>query len=294
MEKKERIRNKALELGFSKVGFTTPEKIPEKFLLDWLSQGAEGTMAYMRRNPELRLDPRKLFPSVKTIISLAVNYYPGEVNYRKAKISRYALGRDYHRVLKKMMRRLFEFIKEEFPAVEGRFFVDSAPVMERELARRAGLGWIGKNTMLITKEYGSWVFLGEIFISEALPPDEPFRENYCGTCNRCIEACPTGALKPYFLDARLCLSYITIEHKGEIPEIYRLKNSGWIFGCDICQEVCPWNRRATKTHIKDFEPRIPPSLDALPSREEFEDRFKGTPLKRAGYEKIEKMFKFIK
>ncbi len=251
-------------------------------------------MAYMRRNIELRLDPRKLFPPVKTIISLAVNYYPGKIHYGKTRISRYALGRDYHRVLKKMMKRLFYYIKEEIPGVKARFFVDSAPVMERELARRAGLGWIGKNTMLITKEYGSWVFLGEIFISEALPPDEPFRKNHCGTCSLCVESCPTGALKPYFLDARLCLSYITVEHKGEVPEIYRLKNSGWIFGCDTCQEVCPWNRRAQRTNIKDFEPRIPPSLDSLPSKKEFEKRFQGTALKRAGYEKIKKILTFIK
>ncbi len=294
MEKKERIRNKALELGFSKIGFTTPEKIKGDFLLDWLSRGAEAGMAYMRRNIHLRLNPKEIFPPVKTIISLAVNYYPGEVNYRRAKISRYALGRDYHRVMKKMMRRLFGFIRREFPGVEGRFFVDSAPVLEREIARKAGLGWIGKNTMLITRQYGSWVFLGEIFISVELPPDEPFRENYCGTCNRCIEACPTGALKPYFLDARLCLSYITVEHKGEIPEIYRERNMGWIFGCDICQEVCPWNRKAVKTGLKDFLPRVPPSLDELPSKEEFEGEFKGTPIKRAGYEKIKRLLTLIK
>jgi len=292
--KKERIRNKALELGFSRVGFTTPERIPGKFLMDWLFRKAEGTMAYMRRNPELRLNPRALFPPVKTIIVLAANYYPGKIEYGRVKISRYALGRDYHRVLKKMMRRLFDFVKEEFPGVQGRFFVDSAPVMEKELARRAGLGWIGKNTLLITREYGSWVFLGEIFISVSLPPDEPFQENHCGTCNRCVDACPTGALKPYFLDARLCLSYITVEHKGEIPEVYRRKNGGWVFGCDVCQEVCPWNRKARSTSLSDLLPRIDPSPGEVGSEEEFREIYRGTPVLRAGYEKFKELLFWAK
>ncbi len=294
MEKKERIRIKALELGFSKVGFTTPEEIRGEFLLKWLSRGAEGTMAYMRRNVELRLHPEKLFPPVKTIVSLAVNYYPGEIVYRRTKISRYALGRDYHRVLKKMMKALFEFIKGEFPEARARFFVDSAPVLEREIARKAGLGWIGKNTMLITREFGSWVFLGEIFLSVKLPPDRPFRENYCGTCSRCIEACPTGALKPYFLDSRLCLSYITVEHKGEIPEIYREKNMGWIFGCDICQEVCPWNSRPKPAEIKDFLPRIDPSPEGVKNEGEFRKKYQGTPVMRAGYRKFREILSVIK
>ncbi len=294
MEKRERIRNKALELGFSRIGFTIPEKIKGDFLLDWISRGAEAGMAYMRRNIHLRLNPKEIFPPVKTIISLAVNYYPGDVNYRRTKISRYALARDYHRVMKKMMKKLFSFIKEEFAGVEGRFFVDSAPVLEREIARKAGLGWIGKNTMLITREYGSWVFLGEIFISVELPPDEPFRENYCGTCNRCIEACPTGALKPYFLDARLCLSYITVEHKGEIPEIYREKNRGWVFGCDICQEVCPWNRKARITALEDFLPRIDPSPEGVGSEGDFRRTYRGTPVMRAGFEKFKKLLTLVK
>lgn len=297
MEEKEKIRAKALSLGFSKAGFTTPERIKGEFLLHWLKSKAEAGMAYMRRNVELRLDPRKLFPPVKTIISLAVNYFPGEINYKELKISRYALGRDYHRVLKGMMKKLFAFIKTLYPEAEARFFVDSAPVLERELARKAGIGWIGKNTMLITKEFGSWIFLGEIFVSIELPPDSPVNTNFCGTCNACIRACPTGALRPYFLDSKRCLSYITVEHREEIPDIYAKENEGWIFGCDICQEVCPWNRRAKITKVKEFLPRIPlgyldkEKLLSL-TREEFEDVFKGTPVKRAGFDKIKKLIGF--
>lgn len=294
MEEKEKIRSKALSLGFSKAGFTTPERIRGEFLLRWLNSKAEAGMAYMRRNKEVRLDPKKLFPPVKTIISLAVNYFPGEINYRKIKISRYALGRDYHRVMKRMMKELFAFIKTLYPEAEARFFVDSAPVLERELARRAGIGWIGKNAMLITKEFGSWIFLGEIFVSVVLPPDPPIRINFCGTCDACIRACPTGALKPYFLDSKRCLSYITVEHKEEIPDIYAEANKGWIFGCDICQEVCPWNRRARKTEIEEFLPRIPLSYLTKKrilslTRKEFEKIFQGTPIKRAGFDKIKKL-----
>ncbi len=295
MEEKEEIRAEALRLGFSKIGFTTPEEIKGDFLLQWLGKGAEAGMAYMRRNKELRLNPSALFPPVKTIISLAVNYYPGEINYSKVKISRYAIGRDYHRVLKKMMKRLFAHIKGIFPNVEARFFVDSAPVLEREIARKAGLGWIGKNTMLITREYGSWVFLGEIFISVELPSDEQFHGNFCGNCTRCIDSCPTNALSPYFLNSKLCLSYITVEHKGKIPEIYREKNSGWLFGCDICQEVCPWNNKAIKTGIKDFLPRVSLPLGNIfsLSKEEFFQNFKGTSLMRAGHEKLNRLLSFI-
>jgi len=297
VEEKERIRAEALSLGFSKAGFTTPERIRGDFLLHWLENGAEAGMAYMRRNIELRLEPEKLFPPVKTIISLAVNYFPGELKYAGPKISRYAVGKDYHRVLKKMMKRLFTFIRTLFPDVQARFFVDSAPVLEREIARRAGIGWIGKNTMLITKEYGSWVFLGEMFISVELPPDSPVQTGYCGTCTACIDACPTGALKPYFLDSRLCLSYITVEHKGEIPEVYKDKNHGWLFGCDICQEVCPWNARVRKTTMEEFLPG--PQILLLKrkellslSREKFDEIFRGTPVKRAGFEKLKELARY--
>jgi len=294
VKEKEKIKKKAESLGFSKIGFTTPQSIKGDFLLQWLRKGAEAGMAYMRRYTELRLNPSLLLPGVKTIISLAVNYYPGDVFYKDVKISRYALGRDYHRVMKKMMKELFSYIKSLYPEARARFFVDSAPVLEREIARRAGLGWIGKNTMLVTREYGSWVFLGEIFLTVEIPPDRPFDRNFCGTCRRCIEACPTGALSPYFLDSNLCISYVTVEHKGKIPDFYFNKNNGWIFGCDICQEVCPWNRKAKKTSLKDFLPepeRIFITREKLSSmsRDEFQRLFKGTPVKRAGYEKIRKL-----
>ncbi len=288
MSLKEKIRAEALRLGFSKAGFTKPElSFPQEKLLSWLRKGMHADMEYMERNLELRLDPKKLFPGVKTVICLATNYYPGPVPTKGIKISRYALGKDYHRVLKKMMKKLFAFIKKLRPEAEARFFVDSAPVLERVLAQQAGLGWIGKNTMLITREFGSWVFLSEIFINIEMEPDPPFEHNFCGTCDRCIKACPTQALRPYELDSRKCLSYITIESKGPVPEWYYEKSRGWIFGCDICQEVCPWNRKAPITRIKEFMPLsaiaslTPEKIKGL-SEEELEELTRGTALKRAG------------
>ena len=292
MSLKERIRKEAFKLGFSKVGFTVPEiSTYKEAFLKWLKAGFHADMTYMERNLDKRLDPKKLYPEVKTIICLATNYYPGDQFPIDFKISRYAMGRDYHNVLKKKMRRLFTFIKELIPEAEGRFFVDSAPVLERALAQQAGIGWIGKNTMLITKEYGSWVFLSEIFLNVELKPDPPFPTSHCGRCNKCIEACPTGALQPYWLNSKKCISFINIESKKNIPDWYWEKADSWVFGCDICQEVCPWNRKAKKTEEKDFLPKeeiLSLNLENLSklSQQQFQQIFKGTPVLRAGYNRI--------
>lgn len=292
MSLKERIRKEAHKLGFDKVGFTVPEiKSYKKAFLEWLKDGFHAEMLYMERNVEKRLNPRELYPDVKTIICLATNYYPGEQFPVDFKISRYAMGRDYHTVLKKKMRRLFAYIKQLIPEAEARFFVDSAPVLERVLAQQAGLGWIGKNTMLITREYGSWVFLCEIFINIKLEPDPPLHASYCGKCNKCIEACPTGALQAYRLNSSKCLSFINIESKAALPQWYSKKAGFWVFGCDICQEVCPWNRKPRKTREKDFLPKqeiLSLSLRELSeiSHQRFYQIFKATPVLRAGYDRI--------
>jgi len=254
----EKIKNFALKLGFHACGISKAEFLAQDadLLKKWLDQKHEGEMAYMRNHFEKRTDPRLLVENAKSVISVLLNYYPEKLLHAEAqyKISKYAYGIDYHFVLKDKLTELLSFIEELCGKRTARIFVDSAPVLDKRWAQKSGLGWIGKNTCLITKEQGSFFFVGEIVIDLDLDVDEPI-EDYCGSCTKCLNACPTNALvAPYRLDARKCISYLTIENKDEIPDRYKNAFNNWIYGCDICQDVCPWNKKAIPTLIPEFKP----------------------------------------
>lgn len=254
------IQNKAYELGFDLVGVAKAEFMEEeaRHLETWLNKNHHGKMGYMANHFDKRTDPRLLVDGAKSVISVLHNYFPGKEALQPEgapKISRYAWGKDYHKVLKSKLYRLLEFIQEEVPTeVNARVFVDSAPVLDKHWAKRAGLGWIGKHTNLISPQKGSWFFIGEIILDIELQYAEGQVQDYCGTCTRCIDACPTDALSPYKIDANKCISYLTIELKEEMDASFGEQLNGWAYGCDICQEVCPWNRFSQKTNEKDFQP----------------------------------------
>ncbi|RMH77482.1 MAG: tRNA epoxyqueuosine(34) reductase QueG, partial [Calditrichaeota bacterium] len=292
------IKAFARRLGFSATGICDAEPLEEegRRLEEWVAQNLHGTMHWMARTRRERADPRSFFPQAQSIIVVAQNYYredePILLPPDRGNISLYARGRDYHKVLRKKLRRLLNFIQEKIPGTTGRICVDSFPIMEKALAVKAGLGWIGKHTNLILKGKGSYFFLGEILLSAKLPPDPPFAFDHCGTCDRCQVACPTGALdRAYQIDARRCISYLTIEHRGDIDPRWHAGMGNWVFGCDICQVVCPWNRFSVSTEEPDFASRF--SLDDLRleklqqlSEEAFRRMFEGTPVRRAGYERF--------
>ena len=292
----EQIKTKALELGFSKVGIAKAEMLGAEgeHLQTWLNRGYHASMQWMEKSLEKRIDPRKIVPNAQSVISVAINYYSSgersnEAN--KGKISRYAWGDDYHIHVTKRIETLAQCIKQLLPESENRYYVDTGPMMDKVWAARSGLGWQGKHTNLITKEYGSWVFLGEIITTEKLEYDSPI-EDFCGTCTACIDACPTYAIRePYIVDSNRCISYLTIEHRGDIAESLGKKFDQWIYGCDICQDVCPWNKFQQPTEQHEFEPRIEninPLLHELQdiSQEEFSKRFKDSPIKRTKREGI--------
>ena len=286
--------------GISKAEYLE-EEAPR--LEDWLLKGFQGEMSYMANHFDLRLDPTKLVPGSKSVVSLIYNYYPDTIDAPVAdagefKISRYAYGEDYHKVVRRKLKLLVKELKEEIGDFHARVFVDSAPVMEREWANRSGLGWAGKNTLLIHPRKGSYFFLAEIILDIELDYDHPIRD-HCGTCTRCIDACPTEAisLQGYVLDASRCISYLTIELKGEIPEQFTGKTENWIFGCDICQEVCPWNRFSTPHNEPAFE--MNENMKEMKKQEwieltesVFEDLFEKSPLKRPGYQKVKSTIAF--
>lgn len=291
MDLKEAIRRHAERLGFSAVGFTTPEPHPWGELLPlWTSAEFHGEMAYMARRVQERMDPRLRFPWVRSVIVLAASYHAPqkEKGPGHARISRYARFRDYHRVLEKRLKALAHEIGKLRPGVRLRHYVDTGPIQEKLFAEKAGLGWIGKHTNLILGKKGSWFFLAVVLTDLALEPDPPATD-HCGRCRRCIEACPTGAIvAPYLLDARRCISYLTVELKGAIPQALRPPMGSWVLGCDICQEVCPWNRDPESLKIEDFRPRedlVEFSLVELLRMDEgeFRTRFAGTPLMRPGW-----------
>ncbi len=266
----------------------------------WLGKSYHGQMHYMGKNMDLRLDPELLFPGAKTVIPLLASYHNNEYTPSQSlKVSRYAVGRDYHRVLKKRGQKLIDWMRLEIPGLKARIFVDSAPLMEKEWARKSGLGWIGKNTCLIRPGEGSWFFLGIILTDLELPPDPPEDRNLCGNCTLCIEACPTQALLPDgSLDARKCISYLTIELKDPIPEDFIGQTDHWLFGCDRCQEVCPSNRFAKESEIQDFKPKelfnkVNRQILSQMNQKDFEREFSGTPLKRAGLEKLQQTAAFL-
>ncbi len=285
------IKQKALELGFHKVGIAalTPyNDRAEANLQTWLSQGCHADMKWME-NPR-RQDIQQVMPEVQSVICVALNYYtPVErpVDQRYAKISRYGWGRDYHKILTKKLKALTTWLKHQGEDIQARFYADTGPVQDKVWAQRAGLGWIAKNGNLITREYGSWVFLGEVLTNLVLTPDRPHTA-HCGTCTRCLEACPTEAFpKPHMVDATRCIAYHTIENRADtLPPEIASQLHGWVAGCDICQDVCPWNQRfAQPTPETDFYPRpwnIDPTLEELATLtdEEYEQRFTGSALRR--------------
>jgi epoxyqueuosine reductase len=291
----QRIKAWGAELGFQAVGIADADlSAAEPRLLEWLAQGWHGEMEYMARHGALRARPQELHPGTLRVISCRMDYLnrePEEDNdLEKAQIARYALGRDYHKVLRSRLQSLCERISSEIGPFGHRVFSDSAPVMEVELAAKAGLGWRGKHTLLLSRDAGSWFFLGEVFCDIELPVDKQVR-NSCGTCERCIDICPTQAIRgPYRLDARRCISYLTIEHKGAIPEALRPLIGNRVYGCDDCQTVCPWNRFASPSGEPDFQVRN--GLDRATlvelfawTAEEFDLRLRGSPIRRIGYER---------
>ncbi|NOZ07485.1 MAG: tRNA epoxyqueuosine(34) reductase QueG [FCB group bacterium] len=291
----------ARELGFSKIGIA-PAGVDSGYaqhLQEWLDRSYHGSMQWLAARQAERSDLFQYFPEARSVISVAMNYYtPPDDPPPDLKISNYALGEDYHDVLKKRLFRLLSRIRKSVPEVKSRICVDTSPVPDKHWARQAGLGWIGKNTNLITRDYGSWLFLGELIVDIPLQYDEVFRHDYCGSCQACLEACPTNALtEPYVLDARKCISYLTIEHRGEIAPELSNKFDGWIYGCDICQQVCPWNLRFQQ---ETTEPAFKPWSDKLNFLQSpeipldeviFKKRFKGNPIKRTGASRMERNIK---
>ena len=287
------IKKKAEELGFQKVGIARAEKTPqEKSDLDsWLMQGNHASMAWMMNRKDERGNIHKYFPEARSVIAVGMNYYTGndQDDLRSDyKFSNYAWGDDYHTVLKKQLYQLLNWIKENNSKVKGVVCVDTSPVMDKVWAQRGGLGWIGKHTNLISRDLGSWLFLGELILDLELDYDAPFEEDLCGTCLACIESCPTQALDEYKIDAGKCISYLTIEHRGELPES-QSDLHGWIYGCDVCQEVCPWNEKfAIESKKDEFQPRkeivefIREDWDSL-DEDSFKRIFKDSAVKRTKY-----------
>ncbi len=291
MTASEKINAKARALGFTHVGIAGATRLDAEAerLNEWLARGYHGTMGWMARDPGRRVNPTVLLPGALSVIAVAMNYYTPHRHADDAatgKISRYAWGDDYHEILTSRLQELWSWLQREFPGVRGRSSVDSGPVMDKVWAERAGIGWIGKHTNVITPDRGSWVFLGELITTLELEPDPPATD-HCGSCTLCLEACPTGAIvQPYVVDSNLCLSYLTIEYRGEIPDGLKPELDGWIFGCDICQDVCPWNRKfAVETAESGFQPRegnLNPVLSELEAmtKEQFSERFRSSPILR--------------
>lgn len=291
----QRIKAKAKALGFDACGISKAEALDEEAirLEQWLHAGNQGTMAWMERNFEKRVDPRKLVDGAQSVVSVLHNYYQPTAHAEGkhiGKISRYAWGDDYHDVLKQKLFHLYNWLDEEIGGISGRAFVDSAPVMDKAWAQRSGLGWIGKHSNLINRNLGSFFFIGELIIDVPLSTDGPIPD-YCGRCTRCIDACPTDAIyQPYVVDANRCISYLTIEHRtDDIPLSIQPGMGNWIFGCDICQDVCPWNKFKQPTQELRFLPR--PGMTDTELREwveidleAFRKQFRKNPVKRTKFE----------
>jgi len=290
-----RVKRKARELGFTGVGIAEAAALEEEgaHLREWLDRGYHASMAWMARNTERRTDPRNILPGARSVVVVALNYYddtPRPAEGRTGKISRYAWGDDYHDVMGEKLGALRLWLTGLRPGTEARLYVDTGPVMEKAWAARAGVGWLGKHANVITRDVGSWVFLGEILTTLALEPDAPALDR-CGTCTRCIAACPTGAIvEPYVVDSNRCLSYLTIEHRGAIDGALHGQFDGWIYGCDVCQDVCPWNTKfGADAESGVFAPREgfdAPPLERWHAMDQgaFSALFRGSPIKRAKLE----------
>jgi epoxyqueuosine reductase len=301
---KQLITNKAHELGFFHVGFSTADFLEEEAprLETWLNTNHHGEMAYMANHFDKRLDPRLLVDDAKTVISLLFNYYTDQQQSDPdaPKISKYAYGEDYHYVIKDKLKELLVFIQEEIGAVNGRGFVDSAPVMDKAWAKKAGLGWIGKNSNLIHPKKGSFFFIADLILDLKIEADGPIKD-YCGTCTKCIDACPTDAIiEPYVVNGSKCISYLTIELKDQLlPKEFEGKMDNWMFGCDICQDVCPWNRFSVLHNEERFMPH--PDLLHLKKQdwfdlqeEGFQLLFQRSPVKRTKYNGLKRNITFLK
>lgn len=296
------IKQISKELGFSFCGISKAEYLEEEApkLEEWLNRGYQGKMGYLENHFDKRLDPTKLVPGAKSVVSLLYNYSPETVYQTEdqPKIAKYAYGQDYHFVIKDKLKEFMHRIHEEIGTVDGRVFVDSAPVHERAWAAKSGLGWIGKNTLLVNRQMGSFFFLAELIIDMELAPDDPIKD-YCGTCTACQDACPTDAIaEPYVVDGSKCISYLTIELKEEIPNEFKNKMNDWAFGCDICQDVCPWNRFA-KTHKEPaFTPQGWEGFSKQDwqemTKEVFQKVFKKSAVKRTKFEGLKRNLQFIK
>ncbi len=271
-------------------------------LEQWLNKGFHGSMQYMENHFDLRIDPAKLVPGAKSVVTLLLNYFPSEQQQPQApKIAKYAWGTDYHYVIRERLNEILAFIKDNIGEVNGRGFVDSAPVLERSWAVNSGLGWVGKNGNLLTKHSGSFFFIATLITDLELTPDPPFKTDHCGSCTRCMDACPTQAIvSPTEVDGSKCISYFTIELKEEIiPKEFQEKLNGWAFGCDVCQDVCPWNRFSKPNNETAFQP-IPEILNLslneweMMSEEAFRKVFKNSPLKRSKYRGIQRNITAIK
>lgn len=298
----QQIKTEAARLGFDFCGIAKAEFLSDdaRRLEYWLQQGMQGKMHYMENWFDKRVDPRKLVPDAKSVVSLMLNYFPeqGQPN-DLPKISKYAFGADYHFVIKEKLKELLNFINENIGEVNGRAFVDSAPVLERTWAQKTGLGWIGKNGMLINKNSGSYFFLAELILDIELNYDSAIGKDYCGTCTKCMDACPTAAILPdKVVDGSKCISYLTIELKDEIPNEFKNKMDGWAFGCDVCQDVCPWNRFSKPHGIQQFN-SISEKLNLSShdwiemTHEVFNKLFKDSPIKRTKLAGIKRNVSFL-
>lgn len=295
------IKDQAKRLGFESCGIAKAEFLEEEAprLEQWLANDFHGKMHYMENHFDKRLDPRLLVEGAKSVISLSYNYFPSEVQQNQSyKIAKYAYGEDYHHVVKNKLFELLSLIRDEIGEVNGRCFVDSAPVMERVWAEKSGLGWTGKNTLLIQKKKGSFFFLAELIIDLELAYDYPFTINHCGTCTRCIDACPTQAILPNNqIDSKKCISYLTIELRDAIPVEFKNKTDNWIFGCDVCQDVCPWNRHSKPHQEELFQPKenllemSKTDWEEI-TEETFKKVFKKSAVKRTKYSGLIKNIRF--
>jgi len=291
-------------LGFDHCGIARAEPLDEdaRRLEKWLYKGYQGSMGYMEKYFDMRVDPSKLVPGARSVITLMMNYFPSESQPADApKISKYAWGKDYHEVIREKLQSLLVQLREHIGEIQGRGFVDSAPVLERSWAQRSGLGWVGKNGNLINKQSGSFYFIATLITDLELEADDPFARDYCGTCTRCIDACPTGAILPdKVIDGSRCISYFTIELKDQlIPESMKGRFEDWMFGCDTCQDVCPWNR-FSKPHREEAFTPLPAVLNLSTreweemTEESFRKTFRDSPIKRAKYSGIRRNLDFIR
>lgn len=296
------VKKLAADLGFQFCGISKAEFLEDEAprLEEWLKRGYQGKMAYLDNHFDKRLDPTLLVPDAKSVVSLVYNYFPKETlgNKDNFKIAKYAYGEDYHFVIKDKLKQLIQLLQQQIGEINGRAFVDSAPVMERAWAQRSGVGWVGKNSLLLNRSAGSYFFLAELIVDIELEVDSPVKD-YCGTCTACMDACPTDAIpEPYVVDGSKCISYFTIELKDQIPESVKGKFENWMFGCDICQDVCPWNRFATPHNEPRFEPKS--ELSELNNQDwkeltedVFQKLFRKSAVKRTGFSGLKRNIQFL-